>query len=125
MVRQRFGRIVSTSSGAALGSAPGAAYGAAKFGVVGLMKCLALEDRPYGITANAIMPYASTSMNEEYGREADTLAEAGTESETLRVCSGQLGRDLAREAADSPAGRSLGRQVIAAGAGHVKRDALV
>ncbi|HWD05838.1 MAG TPA: SDR family NAD(P)-dependent oxidoreductase [Amycolatopsis sp.] len=87
MVRQRFGRIVSTSSGAALGSAPGAAYGAAKFGVVGLMKCLAMEGQPYGITANAIMPYASTSMNEEYGQEADTLEEAGTVSETLRVFS--------------------------------------
>ena len=59
MVAQRYGRIVSLSSTAGLRGGTGrAAYGAAKAGVVGLTKVMAVELAPYGVTANALAPGA-------------------------------------------------------------------
>lgn len=58
MIKQRYGRIVNMSSvTGTLVSDPGAsAYSAAKGGVSGLTKALALEVAEYGITVNAIAP---------------------------------------------------------------------
>jgi 3-oxoacyl-[acyl-carrier protein] reductase len=58
MVKQRYGKIVNMSSvTGTLVSEPGAcAYSAAKGGVSGLTKALALEVAEYGITVNAIAP---------------------------------------------------------------------
>jgi len=58
MIKQRYGKIVNMSSvTGTLVSDPGAsAYSAAKGGVSGLTKALALEVAEFGITVNAITP---------------------------------------------------------------------
>jgi NAD(P)-dependent dehydrogenase (short-subunit alcohol dehydrogenase family) len=58
-----YGRIVNTSSASGLfGNFGQANYGAAKAGIAGLTRVLALEGAAYGITANAIAPIAATRM---------------------------------------------------------------
>jgi 3-oxoacyl-[acyl-carrier protein] reductase len=56
MVEQRYGRIVSLSSTSALGNRGQANYAAAKAGLQGFTKTLAIELGPFGITANAVAP---------------------------------------------------------------------
>ena len=56
MVKQRYGRIVNLSSSSALGNRGQVNYSAAKAGMQGLTKTLALELGPFGITANAVAP---------------------------------------------------------------------
>lgn len=85
MVRQNYGRLVSTSSSAMLGSDPGAAYGAAKGGVLGLMKCLAVEGRSHNIHANVVMPYAATPMNADLEADAAAVKDVGETAGTLDV----------------------------------------
>lgn len=62
LVASGAGRIVMTTSTAFLGKETLAAYGAAKGGVVGLMRTLALEGAPHGIRVNAIAPAAASRM---------------------------------------------------------------
>src|SRR4249919_4314856 len=56
MVEARYGRIVSMSSTSALGNRGQVNYSAAKAGMQGLTKTLAIELGPFGITANAVAP---------------------------------------------------------------------
>jgi NAD(P)-dependent dehydrogenase (short-subunit alcohol dehydrogenase family) len=66
MREKGYGRIVSTSSNSGLlGNFGQSNYGAAKMGLVGLTKVLAIEGRKNGIKANAIAPVAQTRMTEE------------------------------------------------------------
>jgi len=63
MVAQRFGRIVNLSSSSALGNRGQVNYSAAKAGMQGFTKSLALELGPFGITANAVAPgFIATDM---------------------------------------------------------------
>jgi len=56
MVDQRYGRIVNLSSSSALGNRGQVNYSAAKAGMQGFTKTLAIELGPFGITANAVAP---------------------------------------------------------------------
>ena len=56
MVSARWGRIVNLSSVSALGNRGQVNYSAAKAGLQGFTKTLAIELGPFGVTANAIAP---------------------------------------------------------------------
>ncbi|ASO04615.1 3-hydroxybutyrate dehydrogenase [Arenibacter algicola] len=66
MKRQQFGRIINISSVHGLRASEfKSAYVAAKHGVIGLTKVLALEGAPFNITCNAICPgYVKTPLVE-------------------------------------------------------------
>ena len=65
MREQGYGRIVNTSSGSGLfGNFGQANYGAAKAGLAGLTRVLAIEGASRGIKTNAIAPIAATRMTE-------------------------------------------------------------
>ena len=66
MREQRYGRVISTSSAAGVfGNFGQTNYGAAKMGLVGLTRVLAVEGAKHGIKANAIAPLALTRMTED------------------------------------------------------------
>ena len=75
MREQGYGRIISTSSAAGVfGNFGQANYGAAKMGLVGFTRVLAVEGAKYNIKANAIAPLALTRMTETLlGGLADKL----------------------------------------------------
>jgi 3-oxoacyl-[acyl-carrier protein] reductase len=56
MIKAGYGRIVNTSSIAALGNVGQANYSASKAGVIGLTKTLALEWARFGIAVNCVAP---------------------------------------------------------------------
>ena len=63
MVDQRFGRIVNLSSSSALGNRGQVNYSAAKAGMQGFTKTLAIELGKFGVTANAVAPgFIATDM---------------------------------------------------------------
>ena len=63
MVEQRWGRIVNLSSSSALGNRGQVNYSAAKAGMQGFTKTLAIELGPFGVTANAVAPgFIATDM---------------------------------------------------------------
>ena len=69
MVQQKYGRIVSLSSTAALGNRGQANYSSAKAGLQGLTRTLAIELGPFGITVNAVGPgFIDTEMTRSTAR---------------------------------------------------------
>ncbi|MEV1285617.1 3-oxoacyl-ACP reductase FabG [Micromonospora sp. NPDC049679] len=79
MVEQKWGRIVNLSSTSALGNRGQANYAAAKAGMQGFTKTLAIELGPFGITANAVAPgFIVTDMT------AATAARVGVDFEEFQ-----------------------------------------
>jgi len=78
MREQGYGRIISTSSAAGVfGNFGQTNYGAAKMGLVGFTRVLAVEGARFNIKANAIAPLAMTRMTEDIlGALKDKLAPA-------------------------------------------------
>jgi NAD(P)-dependent dehydrogenase (short-subunit alcohol dehydrogenase family) len=71
MVRRRWGRIVMVGSTAgAVGGPAMAAYCASKAGLLGLMRSVALDVAPYGVTCNCVAPgwVNGTSMSDSAAR---------------------------------------------------------
>jgi NAD(P)-dependent dehydrogenase (short-subunit alcohol dehydrogenase family) len=60
MQSRGYGRIVNISSGTALGMRYLAVYGAAKAGIMGLTRSLAIEGAEHGIGVNSLAPSAGT-----------------------------------------------------------------
>lgn len=71
MIECRFGRIVYTSSTAGLvAEHAGSAYNSSKHGLLGLMRSVAEDAGPYGITSNAVLPgWVRTEMAERSARQ--------------------------------------------------------
>ena len=85
MKEKGWGRIINTASAHALVASPfKSAYVAAKHGIAGLTKTVALEGAEYGVRCNAICPgYVYTPLVE--GQVADTAKARGmTEEEVKR-----------------------------------------
>ncbi|PRY55777.1 3-oxoacyl-ACP reductase FabG [Glycomyces artemisiae] len=91
MVESGWGRIVNLSSTSALGNRGQANYAAAKAGMQGLTKTLAIELGKFGITANAVAPgFIETEMTKATAERvgvpfADFLAHAAKEVPVGRV----------------------------------------
>jgi NAD(P)-dependent dehydrogenase (short-subunit alcohol dehydrogenase family) len=70
------GRIIMTSSTSGLiGNFGQTNYGAAKAGIAGFMRVLALEGMKYGITVNVLAPAALSRMTEDIMPDAPELAD--------------------------------------------------
>lgn len=66
MVKRKYGRIINISSTSALGNRGQANYAAAKAGLQGFTKTLAIELGKYGITTNSVAPgFIETDMTKE------------------------------------------------------------
>ena len=88
MREQRYGRIVTFSSGSGLFGNPGQAnYGAAKSAIGGLTKVAARDLGKYGVTVNAICPVAGTRMtiNDEVRRARELRKQQGIQREDRGV----------------------------------------
>ncbi len=77
MREQRSGRIINFSSVSAWGSPGQPNYGAAKYGILGFTAVLANSMTKYNVTANAILPYATTRMIDSTPRGQEFLKEHG------------------------------------------------
>lgn len=69
------GRIVVSTSSAGLHGGDGmAAYASSKAALIGLMRALAVEGKPFGVAINAVAPYAATAMTRPF-LDADLAAQ--------------------------------------------------
>ena len=79
IVKRGGGRVIMTSSTQGQhGTKYGAAYSAAKWGIIGLMKSAALELGPYKVTVNALIPgLIDTPLTRHEERYAQVLEDGG------------------------------------------------
>jgi NAD(P)-dependent dehydrogenase (short-subunit alcohol dehydrogenase family) len=126
MVERGWGRIVSIASTAGLkGYAYVAAYCAAKHGVIGMTRSLALEVAPKGVTVNAVCPgYTETELlGESVANIVDKTGASKDEARAQLLESNPQGRfvspvEVAEAAAwlvNSKAGAITGQAIVVAG----------
>jgi 3-oxoacyl-[acyl-carrier protein] reductase len=85
MVAAKYGKILNLSSVSALGNRGQANYSAAKMGIQGFTRTLALELGPFGINVNAIAPgFIVTDMTD------DTARRVGVEPEDYRKAAAEV-----------------------------------
>jgi NAD(P)-dependent dehydrogenase (short-subunit alcohol dehydrogenase family) len=63
MKEQKWGRIINCTSESWISRAAACHYAAAKAGVVGFTRAVAIDLGPYGVTCNAYAPYAKTDIS--------------------------------------------------------------
>ncbi|MEV4507968.1 3-oxoacyl-ACP reductase FabG [Dactylosporangium sp. NPDC049525] len=84
MTAAKYGRIVNLSSSSALGNRGQANYSAAKAGLQGFTKTLAIELGPFGVTVNAVAPgFIATDMT------AATAARMKVDFETFQTAAAE------------------------------------
>jgi 3-oxoacyl-[acyl-carrier protein] reductase len=92
MRKQNYGRIVMVSSvtGPLVSAAGSSAYSAAKGAMDGLMRAVAIEEGPHGITCNSVAPgwiHTASSDSDEIAAGAYTpVGRPGTADEVAAVC---------------------------------------
>jgi 3-oxoacyl-[acyl-carrier protein] reductase len=93
MVDARWGRIVNLSSTSALGNRGQANYSAAKAGLQGFTKTVAIELGRYGITANAVAPgFIATEMTRATAQRVGMDWEEFTASKASAIPVGRVGQ---------------------------------
>ena len=114
-VAAKWGRIVNLSSTSALGNRGQANYSAAKAGLQGFTKTLAIELGPFGVTVNAIAPgIIATDMLRE------TAERIGMD---VRRLPGRGDEGRAGASRRHPRGHRGGRRVLLLGGGVVRQRA--
>ncbi|WP_188647417.1 3-oxoacyl-ACP reductase FabG [Marinithermofilum abyssi] len=101
MVEQNYGRIINLSSTSALGNRGQANYSAAKAGLQGFTKTLAIELGKFGITCNAIAPgFIETDMTKATAARIGVDFEAFVEAARQQIPVGRTGKpeDIAHAA---------------------------
>lgn len=122
MREARWGRIVNLSSIAALGAFGEANYAAAKAGIQGITKTIAIELGRYGITANVVAPgFVVTDMTREVAARMNVTIESMTEEMMQTIHVGRPGEpeDIANAVAffaDDRSGFVTGQVLYVAGA---------
>ncbi|HEV3358632.1 MAG TPA: 3-oxoacyl-ACP reductase FabG [Pseudonocardiaceae bacterium] len=93
MVDAGYGRIVNISSSAALGNRGQVNYSAAKAGIQGFTKTLAIELGKYGVTANSVAPgFIETEMTRATAERIGISFEELRERYVARTAVGRTGR---------------------------------
>ena len=121
MVEQKYGRIVNISSTSALGNRGQANYAAAKAGLQGFTKTLAIELGKFGITTNAVAPgFIETDMTKATAERVGVPFDKFVEAAISQIPVGRSGKpeDIANAVAffcDEASGFVNGQVIYVAG----------
>ena len=93
MVKQKYGRIINISSTSALGNRGQVNYAAAKAGLQGFTKTLAIELGGFGITANSVAPgFIETEMTKETAARIGISFQQLVEANVSMIPAGRSGK---------------------------------